>query len=109
MVREIRYTSELLTNVYVSSCENTNLKKNKNIKIKQTSTKDVRGQFLPVSHGLLSWSLPVQFVPLYIGAGWSHDRFLSCTPFSHVTEQLLHGLHDPQCPSTVNQNNNNYK
>jgi hypothetical protein len=27
MVREIRYNSELLTNVYVSSCENTNLKK----------------------------------------------------------------------------------
>ena len=82
-------------------------KKIKNTKNKQTNTKDVRGQFLPVSHGLLSWSLPVQFVPLYIGAGWSHDRFLSCTPFSHVTEQLLHGLHDPQCPSTVNQNNNN--
>jgi uncharacterized membrane protein len=34
MVKEIRYTSELLTNVYVSSCENTNLKK----KIKTVKT-----------------------------------------------------------------------
>jgi hypothetical protein len=43
MVKEIRYTSELLTNVYVSSCENTNLKKKiKTVKTNKQTNKHKR-------------------------------------------------------------------
>jgi hypothetical protein len=46
--------------------------------------------------------MPVQLVPFPEGSGASQIRDRTWYPWPHETEHVVHSIHEPQLPSTVN-------
>ena len=51
-------------------------------------------------HDLYCTRFPSQYFPPFLGTGLSHSLKEYCTPPPQLREQLLHGAHGPQEPST---------
>ena len=53
------------------------------------------------SHSIVSIPRPVQFAPLYAGAGLTHQRALVAIPNPQVMLQVVHDVHSDQLPLTA--------